>query len=56
VLRADGETESTQENMEHRLKLDVGDSGLQLLTREGITAVIFLFFYISTTYVIKLPI
>jgi hypothetical protein len=32
VLRADGETETTQENIQDCLELDEGDAGLQLLT------------------------
>jgi hypothetical protein len=40
VLKAAGETETTQENTEDWLKLDEGDSGFQLLTEEEIAAVI----------------
>jgi hypothetical protein len=40
VLRAAGETETTQENFQDWLQLD-GDLGLQYLTEEEIAAVIF---------------
>jgi hypothetical protein len=54
VLGAAGETETTQENIQDWLELDEGDPGFQLLTEEGIVAVIFfLFIFISTTYIIK---
>jgi uncharacterized protein YehS (DUF1456 family) len=43
VLRAAGETETTQENIQDWLQLDEGDPGFQLLTEEEIAAVIFLF-------------
>jgi hypothetical protein len=38
VLRAAGETETTQENIQDWLGLDKGDSGFQLLTEEEIAA------------------
>jgi hypothetical protein len=38
------------------LELDEGDPGFQLLTKEEIAAVIFLFIFISTTYIIKFSI
>jgi uncharacterized protein YehS (DUF1456 family) len=41
VLRAAGETETTQENIKDWLKLDEGDPGFQLLTEEEIAAVTF---------------
>jgi hypothetical protein len=41
VLRAAGETETTQENIRDWLELDEGDPGFQLLTEEEIAAVIF---------------
>jgi hypothetical protein len=48
VLRAAGETETTQD----WLQLDEGDPEFQLLTEEGIPAVlIFLFIFISTIYI-----
>jgi hypothetical protein len=47
-LRAAGETEATQENIQHRLELDGADPGFQPLTEEEISAVIFLFTFIST--------
>jgi hypothetical protein len=51
VLRAAGETETTRENIQDWLQLDEGDPGFQLLTEEEIAAVIFLFIFISTTYI-----
>jgi hypothetical protein len=58
VLRAAGETETTQENIQDWLQLDEGDPGFQLLTEEDIAAVTFfnLFIFISTTYIIKFSI
>jgi hypothetical protein len=41
VLRAAGETENMQENIQDWLQLDEGDPGFQLLTEEEIAAVIF---------------
>jgi hypothetical protein len=41
VLRAVGETEAKQENIQEWLQLDEGDPGLQLLTEEEIAAVIY---------------
>jgi uncharacterized protein YehS (DUF1456 family) len=41
VLRAAGETETTQENIQDWLKLDEGDPGFQLLTEKDIVVVIF---------------
>jgi hypothetical protein len=52
-LRAAGETETTQENIQEWLQLDEGDPGFQLLTEEQIPADIFLFIFISTIYIIK---
>jgi hypothetical protein len=40
VLRAAGETETTQGNIQNWLELDEGDPGFQLLTEEEIAAVI----------------
>jgi hypothetical protein len=50
VLRAAGETETTQENILQWLELDEGASGFQLLTEEEIAAVIFfnLFIHLSS--------
>jgi hypothetical protein len=57
VLRAAGQTETTQENIQDWLEPDKGDPGFQLLTEEEIAAVIFfLFIFISTTYIIKFSI
>jgi hypothetical protein len=44
VLRAAGETETTQENIQDCLELDEGDPGFQLLTEEEIPAVTFFLF------------
>jgi hypothetical protein len=60
VLRAAGETETTQENIQDWLQLDEGDPGFQLLVflyflNKG-SRVIFLFLFISTTYIIKFSI
>jgi hypothetical protein len=41
VLRAAGETETTQENIQDWLKLDVEGTRFQLLTEEKTAAVIF---------------
>jgi hypothetical protein len=38
VLRAPGETETTQANIQDWLELDEGDPGFQLLTEEEIVA------------------
>jgi hypothetical protein len=45
VLRAAGETETTQENVQDWLEQDVGDPGFRLLTEEKIAAVIFIYFH-----------
>jgi hypothetical protein len=45
VLKAPGETETTQGNIQDWLQLDVGDSGFQLLTKEEIAAVIFFIYF-----------
>jgi hypothetical protein len=47
VLRAAGETETSQENIQDWLQLDEGDPGFQLLTQEEIAAVIFFHIYLS---------
>jgi hypothetical protein len=41
VLKAAGETETTQENIQDWLQLDEGYPGFQLLTEQEIAAVIF---------------
>jgi hypothetical protein len=43
VLRAAGETETMQENMQYWLEVDEGDPGFQLLTEEEIAAVLIYF-------------
>jgi hypothetical protein len=50
VLRAAGETETTQENIQDWLQLGYGDPGFQLLTEEEIAAVTFLYNYIHQHY------
>jgi hypothetical protein len=46
-LRAAGETETTQENIQDWLQLDEGDPGFQLLTEEDISTVIFFYLFSS---------
>jgi hypothetical protein len=41
VLRAAGETETTQENVQAWLEMDEGDPGFQILTEEEVAAVTF---------------
>jgi hypothetical protein len=54
VLRAAGETETTQENIQDWLELGEGDPGFQLLVEDETAAVTFFtFIFISTTYIIK---
>jgi hypothetical protein len=48
VLRAAGETETTQENIQDWLELDEGDPKFQLLTVEKIAALIY--FYLLSSY------
>jgi hypothetical protein len=43
VLRAAGETETTEKNIQDWLDLDEGDPEFQILTEEEITVVIFFF-------------
>jgi hypothetical protein len=47
VLRATGEAETTQENIQDWLQLDEGDLGFQLLTEEEIATVIFFYLFSS---------
>jgi hypothetical protein len=57
VLRAAGETETMQKNIQDWLELEKGDPAFQLLATEEIAAVIFfLFVFISTTFIIKFSI
>jgi hypothetical protein len=58
VLRAAGETETTQENIQDWLELDEGDPEFQLLREKEIATVIFSYLFIvtSTTYIIKFSI
>jgi hypothetical protein len=46
VLRAAGETETTQGNIQDWLQLDEGDPGFQLLTEEDISTLIPVFIYL----------
>jgi hypothetical protein len=48
VLRAAGETEITQENIQDRLELGEGGPGFQLLAEEEIAAVIYFFIVFSS--------
>jgi hypothetical protein len=49
-LRAAGETETTQENIQNWLELEDGDLGFRLLTEEGI-AVVALFYLFSSAFI-----
>jgi hypothetical protein len=56
VLRAAGETETTQENIQDWLQLDEGDPGFQLLTEQEIAAVIFFYLLLSVLLILlKFP-
>jgi hypothetical protein len=50
VLRAAGETETTQENIQDWLQLDEGDPGFQLLREAEIAAVTFFCIYFHQHY------
>jgi hypothetical protein len=56
VLRANVETEATQENIQHQHELDEGDPGFQLLTGSNFCSDVFVFIFISTAYVTKFSI
>jgi hypothetical protein len=45
VLRAAGETEATQENIQEWFEMDEGDLGFQLLTDEESATVIFVMYF-----------
>jgi hypothetical protein len=45
VLRAAGETETTEENIQDWLELTKGDPGFQFLTKEEIAVVIFFIYF-----------
>jgi hypothetical protein len=47
VLRAAGETETTQENIQDWIELDEGDPGFHLITEEEIAAVFFICLFSS---------
>jgi hypothetical protein len=56
VLRAVGETETTQENIQDWFELDEGDPGFQLLTEEEIAAAKFLYLFpAALPILLKLP-
>jgi hypothetical protein len=46
VLRAAGETKTTQENIQDWLELDEGDPGVKFLTEEEIAAMMFIYLFI----------
>jgi hypothetical protein len=50
VLRAAGENETTQENIQDWLELGERDPGFQLLTEEEIAAVIFFYLFSLSLY------
>jgi hypothetical protein len=56
VLRAAGETETTQENIQDWFELDEGDPGFQLLAAQEISSVIFFYLVNSTTYIVTFSI
>jgi hypothetical protein len=45
VLRAAGETETTQKNIQDLLHMDEGDPGFQVLTEEEISVVVFFIYF-----------
>jgi hypothetical protein len=49
-VKAAGETEITQENIQDWLELDEGNPGFHILTEEEIPTVIFLFIYFLQLY------
>jgi hypothetical protein len=54
VLRAAGDTETTQENIRDWLELDEGNPRFQLLTEEEIAAVIIFYYLFSSEHPILL--
>jgi hypothetical protein len=54
VLRAAGETETSQENIQDWLELDEGNPEFQLLTEEEIAAVVFFVLFIPSALTILL--
>jgi hypothetical protein len=52
LLRATGETETTQENIQDWLELDEGDPGFQLLTEAEIAAVLLFYLFLSVLLVL----
>jgi hypothetical protein len=55
MLRAAGETETMQENIQNWLELDEGDAGFQLMTEEKIAAVIFFLFSSALHILLNFP-
>jgi hypothetical protein len=55
VLRAAGETETTQENIQDWIEVGERDPGFQLLIEEDISVVMF-FIFICATHIIKFSI
>jgi hypothetical protein len=55
VLRAAGQTEATQENIQDWLELDEGDLGYQLLTEEEIATIIFYLFSSALPILLNFP-
>jgi hypothetical protein len=53
VLRAAGETETAQGNVQDWLQLAEGDPGLQFLTGRNCYNDIFIFIFISSAFIIK---
>jgi hypothetical protein len=52
VLRAAGETETSQENIQDWLELDGGETGFQILTEVEIAAVIIFYLFSSGLYIL----
>jgi hypothetical protein len=56
VLRAAGETETSQGNIQNWLQLDEGDPGFQFLSEEEIAAVMFfLFIFVTLSLLLNVP-
>jgi hypothetical protein len=55
VLRATGETETMQENIQDWLQLDEEDLGFLLLTEEEIAAVVFYLFSSALPKLLNVP-
>jgi hypothetical protein len=55
MLRAGGETETTQDNIRDWLQLDEADLGFQLLTEEEISVVIYCLFLSALSILLHFP-